>query len=359
LVVFQDELSSCIEAGVDSAGCRAALGAASGFARADDNHWLADSPQGFQHTGHFGAWNASRDHFRFAVAAETESDFVETVRFSKTHNLRLVVKATGHDWYGRSTAAGSLMIWTHRRKAMRWHGAGGDGAGFVPAACAIDDVGVPAVTVESGVQFSDLYPAAQDRGRLVIGGTCDSVGVAGCWLAGCYGDFSKKFGAGSVNILQARMVLANGTLITVSRCSHPDLFWSLRGGGGGNVGVVTELTAQTHPAPTIITGATFSGNVTTMPEYRGLFRELLKVHGTAIQVNSVPPLPPPRAVDRPISFSHIAPRSFFAHGPPLPPPRMPTPRQTAALGSVLCATTPAPTATPIRPMPPTSTTYPS
>ena len=62
--------------------------------------------------------------------------------------------------------------------------------------------------VESGVQFSDLYPAAQDmpfpkdprqRKTIVMGGGCDSVGVAGCWLGGCYNVFTKKFGDGAVS----------------------------------------------------------------------------------------------------------------------------------------------------------------
>ena len=106
----------------------------------------------------------------------------------------LVVKATGHDWYGRSYAPGSLVLWTHKRKQMTWHDA------FVPAGSA--EAGVPAVTVESGVQFSDMYPAAQatpypkdplGRKSIVMGGTCDSVGVGGCWLGGCYGPFTKKF----------------------------------------------------------------------------------------------------------------------------------------------------------------------
>jgi hypothetical protein len=52
------------------------------------------------------------------VRAETEADFQATVAFAAANDLRLVVKATGHDWYGRSTAAGSLLLWTHLRKNM-------------------------------------------------------------------------------------------------------------------------------------------------------------------------------------------------------------------------------------------------
>ena len=111
---------------------------------------------------------------------------------------------------------------------------------------------MPAVTVQSGVQFNDLYAAAQEHGRLVIGGTCDSVGVGGCWLGGCFGTFSKLYGSAASNLLQAKVVLANGSLVIANACTNPDLFWALRGGGGGLGGVVTEFTARTHRPPSFV-----------------------------------------------------------------------------------------------------------
>jgi FAD/FMN-containing dehydrogenase len=59
------------------------------------------------------------------------------------------------------------------------------------------------------VQFQELYVAAQQAGRLVIGGTCDSVSVGGCWLGGCYGSFSRVFGSGAANLLELRLVLVS------------------------------------------------------------------------------------------------------------------------------------------------------
>ena len=98
------------------------------------------------------------------VRALNERDFGHTVAFAHTHNLRLVVRGTGHDWYGRSAGAGSLLLWTHLRKNMTWHDA------YVAEGCAADTA-LPAVTVQSGVQFYDLYPAAMRQNRFVIGGT--------------------------------------------------------------------------------------------------------------------------------------------------------------------------------------------
>ena len=57
---------------------------------------------------------------------------------------------------------------------------------------------------ESLAQFKELYPQAFARGRIVMGGTCDSVGMAGCLLAGCYGPFTKLFGNAAVNLVEAR-----------------------------------------------------------------------------------------------------------------------------------------------------------
>ena len=205
--------------------------------------------------------------------------------------------------YGRSAAAGSLLLWTHLRKNKVWHDA------FVPEGCpatANDDgtaaaeaaprtaaaaaaaaaaeaeaeavAAVPAVTVESGVQFYDLYPAAMAQGKLVVGGTCPTVGVGGCWLSGCYGAFARKYGNGAMNILQAKVVLANGTLVTANKCQHPDLFWSLRGGGGGNVGVVVDFVARAHPAPVAMWSLSLKVATKSAAEYKTLLEEILAVY---------------------------------------------------------------------------------
>jgi len=94
---------------------------------------------------------------------------------------------------------------------------------------------------------------------------------------GCYGPFTRRFGNGASNILQAKVVLANGTLVIANKCLHPDLFWSIRGGGGGVAGVVTEFVVRTHPTPTFITNAEFNGQATSVAEYKLLMKEVLQV----------------------------------------------------------------------------------
>ena len=270
LEVSVDEMAPCV-ADINSVQCSHALEGS------DDEFWLSSRPNGFQHTGQFGIWNLTGRISSYAVRALTESDFQATVKFAADHDLRLVIKATGHDWYGRSTAAGSLLLWTHLRKNITFHDL------FVPTGST--DEGVPAVTVDSGVQFSDLYPAAQatpfpgdplKRPTIVMGGGCDSVGVGGCWLGGCYNVFTKKFGDGATNLLQATVVLANGSLVTTSESSHPEILWTLRGGGGGNIAVVTEFVARTHPAPLFTSSSGFSGKAKNTAGFRVLLKRVLK-----------------------------------------------------------------------------------
>ena len=245
LVPSLDPLAPC-RANSASSACQALLNAS------DDEFWLSSQPNGYLHTGLFNVWNLTTQLSSYSVLAETEEDVSAAVAFAARYNLRLVVKSTGHDWYARSASPGSLLLWTHRLSSIAFTDA------FACAGCGAPPV--PAVTVGAGVQFRELYSAAQAAGRLVIGGTCDSVSVGGCWLGGCYGSFSRAFGSGAANLLELRMVLANGTAVTVNAAQLPDLFWGMRGGGLGLAGVVVSYTARTHPAPTHVTdgAATFS-----------------------------------------------------------------------------------------------------
>jgi FAD/FMN-containing dehydrogenase len=234
-------LAACLDQ-VSSSACDDAL------TQSDDEFWLTANAGGYLHTGLFSHWNLTTVSSAYTVRATSEADIQAAVRFADKYNIRLAVKGTGHDWYGRSTAYGALLVWTHPRKNITFLDA------FAPTGCNL--AAVPAATIQTGVQFQDLYPAALAVGRLVMGGTCDSVGVGGCYLGGCYGTFSKLFGSGASNILEAKVVLADGSLVTTNQCTHPDLFWSLRGGGGGLGGIVTEYTVRTHKSPDFV----FVGN---------------------------------------------------------------------------------------------------
>src|SRR5204863_2035577 len=107
----------------------------------------------------------------------------------------------------------------------------------------------PAVSVGAGAIWMQAYDAVTTKaGRYVQGGGCTTVGVAGLIQSGGFGSFSKNYGLAAANLLEAEVVTADGEVRIANACSHPDLFWALKG-GGGSFGVVTRVTLRVHPLP--------------------------------------------------------------------------------------------------------------
>ncbi|KAL2828516.1 hypothetical protein BDW59DRAFT_178861 [Aspergillus cavernicola] len=175
------------------------------------------------------------------VDARTVEDVQNTLLFAKEHNIRLVVKNTGHDYLGRSSAPDSFGLWTHQLQPPIELT-----EGYIPDECshAVGDV----ITVGAGQQFNGVYEFANAHGYRVVGGTSPSVGIAGGWLAGGgHSMLSNELGLGVDNVQQIKAVLPNGTYITTNRCQNQDMFFALRGGGGGTFAVVTEMSYLVHP----------------------------------------------------------------------------------------------------------------
>lgn len=99
------------------------------------------------------------------------------------------------------------------------------------------------VEVESGIRLGDLYDALwREHGLMVSAGTCRHVGAGGHGQGGGFGYISRTYGMFSDSLVAFEVVLPNATVVTANGSSHQDLFWALRGGGGGNFGVVTKYT---------------------------------------------------------------------------------------------------------------------
>jgi FAD/FMN-containing dehydrogenase len=196
-----------------------------------------------QSTGWLDAWTAAPS--AYAVVAESPADVAAAVSFARRHDLRLVIKGTGHDYLGRSSAPDSLLVWTHAMRKITVHDA------FVPRGCAAAQPGTPAVSVEAGTRWLEAYQTVTgEHGRYVQGGGCTSVGAAGGFVqGGGFGSWSKKYGTAAANMLEAEVVTADGEIRVASACQNQDLFWALRGGGGGTFGVITRLTMRTHALP--------------------------------------------------------------------------------------------------------------
>jgi FAD/FMN-containing dehydrogenase len=167
------------------------------------------------------------------------------VNFAREHRVRLVVKGGGHSYLGTSNAPDSLLIWTRPNMA-----AVEVLDSFVPQGAPGAATPEPAVSVGAGAIWMDAYNAVTTvAGRYVQGGGCTTVGVGGLTQGGGFGSFSKGFGTAAANLLEAEVVTADGTVRIVNAFQDPDLFWALKGGGGGTFGVVTRFTLRTHELP--------------------------------------------------------------------------------------------------------------
>ncbi|KAG7416672.1 FAD-linked oxidoreductase ZEB1 [Fusarium oxysporum f. sp. raphani] len=182
------------------------------------------------------------------VVNATEASHVQAaVRFVHKHNIRLNVKNTGHNGAGRSTAFGSLSVWTHHLRGFKLD------KKWVPTCrdskpCKHSKPQM-AATIGAGMQDIDLFDAAATEGAAVVGGTNQNVGFMGWATAGGHGWLTSEFGQGADNILEASIVTPSGDLVTANEHQHSDLFWAIRGGGGGTFGVIVEATIQAYPMP--------------------------------------------------------------------------------------------------------------
>jgi FAD/FMN-containing dehydrogenase len=227
---------------------------------------LGDDPGGTQVSGWLDAWTPSAS--TYAVAAHSTADVVAGVNFVRKYNLRMVVKGGGHSYLGGSNAPDSLLIWTRAMNRIDLHDA------FVASGCSTPPT--PAVTIEAGCMWIDVYAAVTTQARRYVqGGGCTSVGVAGLVLGGGFGSFSKRFGLAAASLLQAEIVTADGIVRTVNACQEPDLFWALKGGGGGSFGVVTRITLQTHDLPEHFGWAEFKVKASSREAYRRLVGRLV------------------------------------------------------------------------------------
>ena len=228
-----DPFSACVP-DATGAGCKAAHG------ELGNPFFIGDQAGGTQVSGWLDAWSPKPS--AYAVAAHGPEDVVAAVNFARIHRLRLAVKGGGHSYQGTSNAPDSLLIWTRPMHAITLHDA------FVPKGSR--EAPVRAVTIEAGAMWVDAYDAVVTKAhRYVQGGGCMTVGVAGLIQSGGFGSFSKHYGTAASSLLQAEVVTADGKLRTVNAARDPDLFWGLKGGGGGSLAAVTSLTLKTHDLP--------------------------------------------------------------------------------------------------------------
>jgi FAD/FMN-containing dehydrogenase len=229
-------IAPCLADAAGAACATALRGLASPYA-------LQEQSGGTESIGWLDAWTAAPS--AYAVVAENAGDVAAAIRFARAHRLRLVVKGTGHDYLGRSNAPDSLLVWTHRMRRVAVEDT------FVPASCSVPRAPIAAVSLGAGTRWLEAYREVTGKHhRYVQGGGCLSVGAAGGFLqGGGFGSWSKKYGIAAASLLEAEVVTADGQVRIANECQNADLFWALRGGGGGTFGVVTRVTLMTHALP--------------------------------------------------------------------------------------------------------------
>ncbi|KAF2160090.1 hypothetical protein M409DRAFT_29388 [Zasmidium cellare ATCC 36951] len=182
------------------------------------------------------------DSPRYAVNATVVDDISAAVKFAKQHNVRLVIKDTGHDILGRSTGYGSLEVWIrHLRTGLTF-------SESYESSCPATNYHGPSFSVGGGYTWENVYPIAQQNNVVVVGGGTPTVSVLGGWLqGGGHGPATRQYGLGADQVLSAQVVLADGCVITANACENQDVFFAIRGGGGGTYGVVAEVSIKAHP----------------------------------------------------------------------------------------------------------------
>jgi FAD/FMN-containing dehydrogenase len=158
-------------------------------------------------------------------------DVSTCLAFVRKYGVPVAARSGGHSYAGWSSSSGLIVDVTRM-------------AGV--------NVSGTTATVGAGTHLVDFYNGLSAHGRVVPGGSCPTVGIAGLTLGGGVGVVSRAYGLTSDNVTSMQIVTADGQVRTCSASSNPDLFWACRGGGGGNFGVVTSFTFSTHPASEII-----------------------------------------------------------------------------------------------------------
>ena len=124
---------------------------------------------------------------------------------------------------GRSVAPGSLSLWTHHLKSIKYH------KNHFKLYNSKTSIKGDAVTAGAGAQMYDVYTYLDKYKRVVVGGGGKSVGLGGYVTGGGHSLLSPRFGLAVDQVLQMEVVTPGGRILTINEDNHPDLFWAMRG----------------------------------------------------------------------------------------------------------------------------------
>ena len=161
------------------------------------------------------------------------ADVERIVRWGRARQLHVVPRSGGHSYAGYSSGDGVVVADISRLERV-----------------AVTD---SRATIGAGAKLFDVYAALASHGVTIPAGSSPTVGIAGLALGGGVGYSSRRFGTTADNLRRLKIVTADGESLVCDPSHHADLFWACRGGGGGNFGIVTDLTFATHQVSTVST----------------------------------------------------------------------------------------------------------
>jgi len=202
-------------------------------------------------------YNKMIDKHPAAIAVCNDvADVISALRFAREQALTISVRGGSHNVAGTGSVDGGLVIDLANINNVHV------------------DPKARTARVGGGATWGDVDHATHAFGLATPSGIISTTGVAGLTLGGGFGHLTRHFGLSSDNLLEADVVLADGSFVTASESENPDLFWALRG-GGGNFGIVTSFTFRLHEVGTVYGGPIFypADKATLMLEF---FRDWLK-----------------------------------------------------------------------------------
>ncbi|MGP8010033.1 MAG: FAD-dependent oxidoreductase, partial [Acidimicrobiales bacterium] len=159
-------------------------------------------------------------------------DVARCVSFATSHDLALAARSGGHSYAGYSSCDG-LVIDVSRLAAISV------------------DTAANTAKVGAGAQLIDVYNTIGSHGRLLPGGSCPTVGIAGLALGGGIGVFGRRYGLTCDNLRSIHLVTADARHVHADSGSHADLLWACQGGGGGNFAIATSFEFEVHAMPEV------------------------------------------------------------------------------------------------------------
>lgn len=221
-----------------------------------------------------------------AVTARSTADIQAAIARAREEGLRVSVLATGHSAHTAQPMTDALLIRTALDEPVR----------IDPAA--------RTATIPAGTRWQSVVDAAADHGLAVLHGSSGSVGAIGFLLRGGISFYGRAYGVAANTVLSITLVRADGSVVTVSAGEQPELFWALRGGGGG-FGVVTSVTVRLLPMWRVLAGITvwdIAHADAVARAWRGWAGTAPSALTTSLRILNLPALPgvPPAIAGRPV-----------------------------------------------------------